>query len=96
MKYLPILGELLSSDSVLFALIGFVTALVIGFKLHSAKKILLGFGSCLACYALAELLSNIRSSYLWELILLFVGTIAIGGAVGFLCGLPVAKVRKCK
>lgn len=47
-----------------------------------------------ALYVVCELVSNIHTNYMIELILLFVGTIAIGGIIGFLTSIIVAKVRK--
>ena len=49
---------------------------------------------CFAIYVISEIISNIRSSYLVEIILLFVGTLALGGIIGFLIGLIVSKIRK--
>ena len=92
--YLPIMGELLSSDSFIFMLIGLVAATIIGIVMKSTKKNIIGFIICFAIYVISELISNMRSSYLLEIILLFVGTIAIGGIIGFLIGLIVSKIRK--
>lgn len=94
MRYLPILEELFSSDSVIFMLIGLVIATIIGIVMKSTKKNIIGLVICFAVYAISELISNIRSSYLLELILLFVGTFAIGGIIGFLIGIIVSKIRK--
>lgn len=41
-----------------------------------------------------ELASNIHTNFMIELILLFAGTIAIGGVIGFLASIIVVKVRK--
>lgn len=38
MKYLPILEELFSSDSIIFMLIGLILAVSIGVKMKDAKK----------------------------------------------------------
>ena len=94
MKYLPIMGELFSSDSFIFMLIGLVVAAIIGIVMKSTKKNIVGLGSCFAIYVISEIISNMRSSYLLELILLFVGTLAIGGIIGLLIGLIVSKIRK--
>ena len=59
MKYLPILDELFSSDSIIFLLIGLVIAFVIGFGLKSVKKIAIGIIASIIVYALCELISNI-------------------------------------
>lgn len=94
MKYLPILEELFSSDSIIFMAVGLIIAVIIGIKLNNTKKNLIGLCVCFAVYAFAEILSNVRSSYLLEIILLFTGTLAIGGMLGFLIGLIVSKLRK--
>ena len=94
MRYLPIMGELLSSDSIIFMLIGFVVATIIGIVMKSTKKNIVGLGICFVIYVISEIISNMRSSYLLEIILLFVGTLAIGGIIGFLIGLIVSKIRK--
>lgn len=94
MRYLPIMGELLSSDSIIFMLIGLVVATMIGIKMKSTKKNVVGLGISFVIYVISEIISNIRSSYLLEIILLFVGTLAIGGIIGFLIGLIVSKIRK--
>lgn len=94
MKYLPIMGELFSSDSFIFMLIGLVVATIIGIVMKSTKKNIVGLGICFVIYVISEIISNMRSSYLLEIILLFVGTLAIGGIIGFLIGLIVSKIRK--
>ena len=94
MRYLPIMGELLSSDSFIFMLIGLVASTIIGIVMKSTKKNIIGLVICFAIYVISEIISNIRSSYLLEIILLFVGTLAIGGIIGFLIGLIVSKIRK--
>jgi hypothetical protein len=94
MKYLPILGELFSSDSVIFMLIGLVIATIIGIKLKNARKNTVGMAICLVTYGFWEIASQIGMNYLIEIIALFVGTIAIGGFIGFLIGLIVFKIRK--
>ena len=94
MKYLPIIGELLDSDSFIFMLIGLVVATIIGIVMKSTRKNISGLGICFVIYFISEIISNIRSSYLLEIILLFVGTLAIGGIIGFLIGLIVSKIRK--
>ena len=94
MRYLPIMGELLSSDSFIFMLIGLVASTIIGIVMKSTKKNIIGLVICFSIYVISELISNMRSSYLLEIILLFVGTIAIGGIIGFLIGLIKSKIRK--
>lgn len=95
MKYLPILGELFSSDSAIFMLIGLVIATIIGIKMKNTRKNIIGVAICLVTYVICEIVSNIIGmNYLVQIIALFVGTIAIGGFIGFIIGHIVSKVRK--
>lgn len=92
MKYLPILQELFESDSIIFMLIGLILAFVIGIKMNDTRKCIISLVSSFALYAVCELFSNVHTNYMLELILLFIGTVAIGGIVGFLAGIVVVKV----
>lgn len=94
MKYFPIFQELFQSDSIIFMLIGLAITVFIGIKLNEIKKIIVCLVSSVALYAVCELISNIHTNYLFELILLFVGTIAISGIIGFLISAIVVKIRK--
>ena len=94
MKYLPVFQELFESDSIIFMLIGLVLALSIGIKLHDIKKIIISLVSSVVLYAVCELISNIHTNYMIELILLFVGTIAIGGIISFFILTIVVTIRK--
>ena len=95
MRYLPILSELFSSDSAIFMLIGLVIATIIGIKMKNVRKNTIGVAICLITYVVCEIISQVVGmNYLVEIIALFVGTIAIGGFIGFLIGLIVSKVRK--
>lgn len=94
MRYLPILDELFSSDTVIFMLIGLVIAIPIGLKMKSTKKNLIGIMGSFIVYVICEVILNVHTNYMMEIVLLFVGTIAIGCFVGFLIGHIVSKVRK--
>ena len=94
MRYLPILGELFASDTIIFLVIGFVIFAFAGIRMRSLKRNLKGVGVCFAIYAVCEVLSNIRTNNLLELILLFAGTIALGGIPGFFVGIVVSGIRK--
>lgn len=94
MKYFSIFQELFQSDSIIFMLIGLAITVFVGIKLNEIKKIIVCLVSSVALYAVCELISNIHTNYLFELILLFVGTIAIGGIIGFLISAIVVKIRK--
>ena len=96
MKYLPILDELFDSDTVIFLIIGFVVALLISLLIRGSKKRLAAFIICFVLYAVCEIISNFHSSYMMELALLFTGTIAIGGAVGFLISTIISKVKESR
>lgn len=84
MRYFPILGELFSSDSILFLFIGLVAAVLIGFKLKNVKTWRDCLLASLLAYACCEALSNMHTNYMLELILLIVGSAAIGCFLGFL------------
>lgn len=92
MKYLPIFQELLESDSIIFMLIGLILAVIIGIKMNDIRKNIISLVSCFALYAVCELISNVHTNFMIELILFFIGTVAIGGIIGFLAGIVVVKV----
>ena len=93
MRYLPILGELFSSNSIIFMLIGLVMATTIGIKMKNTRKNTTGIAICLVTYGVCEIASQIGVNYLRGIIALLIGTIAIGGFIGFLVGLIVSMVR---
>lgn len=94
MKYLPIFQELFESDSIIFMLIGLGLSLFIGIKLNDIKKNIFSLASSVALYTICELISNIHTNYMIEFILLFVGTVAIGGITGFLISTIIVNIRK--
>ena len=96
MKYLPILDELFSSDSILFLLIGLIIALIIGLRLKPTKKITVGMIASIIVYVFCEVVSIIPVTFLFEIIALFIVTIAIGCLIGFLIALVVSKIKKKK
>lgn len=93
MNYLPVLSELFSSDSWIFFLIGLIAALMIGFIMKKTKKCLAAFVACFAAYIICEVLFNVIFDFLAEMILLFIGTAALGGFAGFLICLVIRKIR---
>ena len=93
MKYLPILSELFSSDSVIFLVAGLVVAFALGMALKALKKTGIGMMASVVVYALCEALSNVPA-YLVEIITVYIGTSAIGCVVGFLISYLVLKTRK--
>lgn len=94
MKYLPIFQELFESDSIVFMLIGLILAVFIGIKMNDTRKIMIGLVSDFALYVVCEMISNIHKNFMIEIILLFAGTIALGGIIGFLISTIVVKMRK--
>lgn len=52
-------------------------------------KFIISLISSFVLYAVCELASDIHTSFLIEIILLFAGTIALGGVIGFLAGSPL-------
>ena len=68
-------------------------------RLHSIKmngigQIRIGFALSFALYVICELLSIEHTNYMLELILLFLGTMAIGGISGSLISAIVVKIGK--
>lgn len=94
MKYLPIMDELFSSDSVIFLLIGLVAAFAIGLRLKADKKRIVGITASIVVYGLCEVICNRPTSFFMDIISLFVGTIALGCFVGFLVTWAVCKVKR--
>lgn len=84
MKYFPVLQELFESDTIIFLIIGMLVSVLTGLRLKSRKKLIVSAGIALLVYAVCELLSNMRSNNMAEILLLFVGTVAIGCFIGFL------------
>lgn len=84
MRYLPILQELFESDSIIFMIIGVVIAVFVGLRLKNPKKNIKAIIISVNTYVICELASNIRTDFLIELILLFIGTVAIGCCLGFI------------
>lgn len=83
MRYLPAL-----------LLIGLAAAAIIGITMKSTKKNAIGLGVCFVIYVFSEITFNLQSSYLLGMTILVVGTLAIGGMIGFLIGLIVSKIRQ--
>lgn len=83
MKYLPILEELFESDTVIIFLIGLAGALLSGFRLKGYKKTGTAAGISTLVYGVCEAASNLRGSYLQQILLLILGTAALGFLAGF-------------
>lgn len=97
MKYLPILQELFESDSFLFLIAGLLVSLILASRIKSRKILMISTGCSLLLYVLCEAISNLHTNYAIELLLLIIGTAAIGSAIGFavmLIILPLIKKRK--
>ena len=92
MRYLPILEELCSSDSILFMVAGIIVALVICVKFCDTKRNLIGLIGSFVVYAICEVPTNFYTNYMLEIALLFVGTLALGAFIGFPIGLIVTIV----
>ena len=92
MSHLPILGELFISHRIEFLLIGLVLALIIG--MNNSEKALYWIAASSTVYIISELLSNVPTDYLIEMILLLVGTMALGGIIGFLMVVIILRIRE--
>lgn len=93
MRYLPILQELFEADTVIFLIMGLAIAAVIGLWLKKPKKLGTGAGISALVYVICEAMSNIRSNFMIELILLFFGTVAIGSFLGFIVSFVILLLR---
>jgi ABC-type transport system involved in cytochrome c biogenesis permease component len=96
MKYLPILQELFTSDTVKFLIVGIVVAVVIGLFLKEQKHFKISLIASVIVYAVCELISNIHTNFMIEIILVFVGTAALGCFIGFLVSLFIRILRRGK
>ena len=97
MKYLPILQELFESDSLFFLIAGLIVSLIFASRIKSRKNLMISTGCSLLLYVLCEAASNLHTNYAMELLLLIIGTAAIGSAIGFavmLIILPLIKKIK--
>ena len=83
MKYFPILQELFEADTIVIFCIGAVAALIVGLLLKSRNARGYTVAYSLGIYLLCELLSNIRLGFLPEIVLVIVGTLALGAFLGF-------------
>jgi hypothetical protein len=96
MKYLPVLEELFTSDSVKFLILGVIIAIVIALFLKTRKSLTAALIASAAVYAVCEILSNIRTNFLVEIILVFAGTAALGCSMVFLVSLIIRALRDKK
>lgn len=94
MKYLPIFNELFESDTIIFLILGLVIATIIGIKMNNHKKCIIGAIAMIITYLLCELISNFQINFLITIILLFMGTIAMGGCIGFIISTAIKSFKK--
>lgn len=96
MKYLPIFQELFESDTVIFMIIGIAVAVIIGLRLKHQKKYIMAIIISIVTYAICELVSNIHTNFMLEIILLFLGTVSMGCCIGFIGCLLVRLLKNRK
>lgn len=96
MRYLHIMDELFASDTIIFLLIGLFVACMIGTKIKSTKKCIVGMVTSFLIYVLCEGVSNIHITWMFAFFALFVGTIALGCCVGFMIVAIAKKVKNNK
>jgi hypothetical protein len=96
MKYIPILQELFESDTVIFLIVGIVIAVIMGLFLKKQKYLKVALITSVVVYAICELLSNIHTNFMLEIILVFVGTVALGCCIGFLVSILIGMLRREK
>ena len=88
-RYLPILSELFESDTVIIFAIGAGLGFLFGFLFKDIRHRNRAAISCLAAYALCEIILDIRVNMGLGLLLLIVGTTALGACMGILLNFPV-------
>ena len=96
MKYLPILQELFESDTIIFLVMGVMSAAMVcrqSGRLAGLKKCITGMLASILIYAICELASNIHTNFLSEIVLLFIGTFAIGCGIGFLACIFIGLLK---
>jgi hypothetical protein len=96
MKYIPILQELFESDTVIFLIVGIVIAVIMGLFLKKQKNLKVALITSVVVYAICELLSNKHTNFMLEIILVFVGTVALGCCIGFLVSILIGMLRRGK
>jgi ABC-type transport system involved in cytochrome c biogenesis permease component len=96
MKYIPIFQELFESDTVIFLIVGIVIAAIIRLFLKKQKNLKVALIISVVVYAICELLSNIHTNFMLEIILVFVGTVALGCCIGFLVSILIGMLRRGK
>jgi uncharacterized membrane protein YczE len=96
MNHLPILQELLESDTLLFLIVGISIAVVMRMFLLNRKTVIYALVVSAIVYAVCELLSNVPTNFMVEIILVFVGTVALGGTIGFLVSCFIGRLRRRK
>lgn len=89
MRYFPILQELFESDTVIFLIIGTAIAVIIRMSNRKYKMDGKGIAVSLVIYLVCEFISNIHTSYMIEIILVILGTMAIGGCAGFISSILI-------
>jgi uncharacterized membrane protein YraQ (UPF0718 family) len=96
MKYIPILQELFESDTVIFLIVGIFIAAIMGLFIKKQKNLKVALITSVVVYAICELLSNIHTNFMIEIILVFVGTVALGCCIVFLVSILIGMLRRGK
>lgn len=96
MTYLPILQELLESDTFIFMIIGIIIAVLTALRMKNHKKYIRAIVISVVIYAICEFVSNIRTNFMLELMLLFVGTVSLGCLIGFIICLLIRLLKNGK
>ncbi len=93
MSHFPILQEMLESNSVIFAVVGLILGRAVGMKLKTPKRNLIAALISAVMYAVCEVLAQHPASYAMGIVLLGVGTVAVGATVALLISTVIEKVR---
>ena len=87
-------GEVFSSSLWVLLLFSVVVGFFILRTLRPRRQVLYCLVVTLAVWFLCELLLHLVHGFLWELLVLFLGTFALGGAIGALLAWAEYQVRK--
>ncbi len=96
MRYFPVLQELFESDTVFFLIAGMIISVIACLRFKNLKKCIKGILVSAVIYGSCEIVSNIHTGFLLEIILLFIGTFAAGCAIGFLICTMTGLLKRSK
>lgn len=93
LKNLPILQELFESDLVIFYALGLVAAFLSSRFLKKEKLLGIGAAAAAALYLICEVIAIARSEYGIGIAVMVLGTLGLGGCLGFLIRLAITRYK---